>query len=161
MWNWAAITSATSRSPRPSTCMPTRSGWTSARAIGVRPNNTRVFCEPEDTGAIVRSGPVMDGIGKWIADVIPLTDEPPVDVAAELTRTGTEILVNYLPVGSEEATRFYADEALKAGCAFVNCMPVFIASRSGLAEEIRTRPACPSSATTSRARSAPPSSTAC
>ena len=97
-------------------------------AIGVRPNNTRVFCEVGETGTVVQSGPVMDGIGKWIADVIPLTDQPAVDVAAELKRTGTEILVNYLPVGSEEAARFYASEALKAGCAFVNCMPVFIAT---------------------------------
>lgn len=99
-----------------------------ARAIGVRPNNTRVFQQATATGVRVRSGPVMDGIGKWIADVIPLTDEPAVDVAAELKRTNTEILINYLPVGSEKATRFYAGEALKAGCAFINCIPVFIAS---------------------------------
>ena len=97
-------------------------------AIGVAPNNTRVFCEVGETGTIVQSGPVMDGIGKWVADVIPLTEAPAIDVAAELKRTGTEVLVNYLPVGSEEAARFYAREALKAGCAFINCMPVFIAT---------------------------------
>jgi myo-inositol-1-phosphate synthase len=98
------------------------------QAIKASPNNTRVFQDVSETGTIVRSGPVMDGIGKWVADVIPLTDEPPVDIAAELKRTGTQILVNYLPVGSDDAVHFYADEALKAGCAFVNCMPVFLAS---------------------------------
>ncbi len=71
--------------------------------------------------------------------------------------SGAEVLVSYLPVGSEQATRHYAEAALAAGCAFVNCIPAFIASDPGLGGAVRRAPACRSSATTSRARSAPPS----
>jgi len=99
-----------------------------AHAIKVPPNNTRVFQKVEQKGVVVQSGPVLDGIGKWVVDCVPLTGSPPVDVAAELKRAGVQVLVNYLPVGSEMAARFYAGEALKAGCALINCMPVFIAT---------------------------------
>jgi myo-inositol-1-phosphate synthase len=71
----------------------------------------------------------MDGIGKYLTDVIEESPAPVVDVARALRESGAEILVSYLPVGSEEATRFYAEQALAAGCGFVNCIPVFIASR--------------------------------
>jgi myo-inositol-1-phosphate synthase len=99
-----------------------------ADAISVAPNNTIRFASPAATGARVERGPTLDGIGKYLTGEFELSEAAPVDVAETLKRTGTEILVSYLPVGSQQATEFYAEEALKAGCAFVNCIPVFIAS---------------------------------
>jgi len=98
------------------------------QAIYVEPNNTHVFQDVEKSGVEVSAGPVHDGIGHWLKDVIPVTETKPVDVADVLKQTGTEILINYLPVGSEIASRYYVEEALKAGCAVINCVPVFIAS---------------------------------
>ena len=106
----------------------TKVGLDLAEAIVAEPNNTIVFQSVPPTGVAVQRGPTFDGIGKYLRDVIELAEVPVVDVAAELRRTGTEILVSYLPVGAEEATRFYAEQALEAGCAFINCIPVFIAS---------------------------------
>jgi myo-inositol-1-phosphate synthase len=97
-------------------------------AILTAPNNTYLFAQPSRTGVQVKRGPTLDGIGKYMAGEIEEADVPVVDVAEELRRTGTEILVSYLPVGSQQATEFYAEQALAAGCAFVNCIPVFIAS---------------------------------
>ncbi|MDH5807035.1 MAG: inositol-3-phosphate synthase [Candidatus Methanomethylicaceae archaeon] len=99
-----------------------------SEAIFSWPNNTRKFCEVPKLGVKVKKGPVMDGLGKYLKNVIKISNEPPVDVAKELKDSGAEIVVNYLPVGSEQAVRWYANEAIKADCAFVNCMPVFIAS---------------------------------
>ncbi len=99
-----------------------------AHAVFAEPNNTHVFSEVAESGVIVQRGPTMDGIGRYVADLVIEEDAPPVDVARALRESGTEILVSYLPVGSEEATRYYAEQALLAGCAFVNCIPVFIAS---------------------------------
>ncbi len=82
------------------------------------------------------------------------------DVVKALKDAKVDVLVSYLPVGSEEADKFYAQCAIDAKVAFVNALPVFIASRSGVGQEVRPTPACRSSATTSRARSAPPSPTA-
>jgi myo-inositol-1-phosphate synthase len=76
----------------------------------------------------VQRGPTLDGLGEYLRSVVEEDPSPPVDVAAALRESGAEILVNYLPVGSEEATRYYARCALEAGCAFVNCMPAFIAN---------------------------------
>jgi myo-inositol-1-phosphate synthase len=70
----------------------------------------------------------MDGLGCYVRERVPESLEAAVDVAAVLRETGAEVLVSYLPVGSEAATRWYAEQALEAGCAFVNCVPVFIAS---------------------------------
>jgi myo-inositol-1-phosphate synthase len=100
-----------------------------AEAIYSAPNNTFRFCDAESTGVTVARGPTMDGIGKYLRDEIVESDEPVADVAGILKETGAEVLVSYLPVGSEEAARWYAERALEAGCAFVNCIPVFIASR--------------------------------
>jgi myo-inositol-1-phosphate synthase len=99
-----------------------------AEAILAEPNNTQVFAAVPATGVTVRRGPTHDGIGRYLEGVITESSEPVADVAAELTRTGTQVLVSYLPVGSQAATEFYAACALQAGCAFVNCIPVFIAS---------------------------------
>ena len=105
-------------------------------------------------------GPTLDGIGKYLAGEIEESEARPVDVAETLRAAGTDVLVSYLPVGSQQATEFYAEQALEAGCAFVNCIPVFIASDPTGRGASRSA-ACRSSATTSRARSAPPSCTAC
>ncbi|MBZ0218234.1 MAG: inositol-3-phosphate synthase [Fimbriimonadaceae bacterium] len=106
-----------------------------AEAIHVDPNNTHVFTDVAPTGVTVSSGPVLDGVGHWLKDVIPLTEADPVNIAETLKATGTEIMINYLPVGSEKAARFYIEEAIKAGCAVVNCVPVFIASDKRWAEK--------------------------
>lgn len=106
----------------------TKVGRDLAEAIEAEPNNTTRFAEVPPTGIEVRRGPTLDGLGRYLADEIEEAAAPPVDVARELKRSGTEILVSYLPVGSRRATEFYAEAALDAGCAFVNCIPVFIAS---------------------------------
>ena len=99
-----------------------------AEAVLAQPNNTHVFAAPPPAGIRVSRGPTLDGIGRYLADVVRESDDRPEDVAAVLRRNGAEIVVSYLPVGAERATRHYAEQALAAGCAFVNCIPVFIAS---------------------------------
>ena len=99
-----------------------------AEAIVAPPNNTIAFAEVPPVGVEVHRGPTLDGFGEYYREVSEESDLAPVDVAAELRRTGADVLVCYLPVGSEEAARFYASAALEAGVAFVNCLPVFIAS---------------------------------
>ncbi len=99
-----------------------------SEAIGAEPNNTHVFARVSPTGVVVRRGPTMDSLGKYLRDAVPESDAPDDDVAATLRSTETEVLISYLPVGAEVATRWYAEQALAAGCAFINCVPVFIAS---------------------------------
>ncbi|MBA3363308.1 MAG: inositol-3-phosphate synthase [Actinobacteria bacterium] len=99
-----------------------------AEAILAEPNNTIRFAEVPPVGVAVQRGPTLDGLGEYYREQIEESTEEPADVAAALRESGAQVLVNYLPVGSEEATRFYAQAALDAGCALVNCMPVFIAS---------------------------------
>jgi myo-inositol-1-phosphate synthase len=99
-----------------------------ADAILAEPNNTHVFAQVPHTGIEVRRGPTMDGLGRYLREMIIESDEPPVNVAEELRRTEIDVVVSFLPVGSERATKWYAEQALAAGCAFVNCIPVFIAS---------------------------------
>lgn len=100
-------------------------------AILASPNNTHRFATPACTGVTVERGPTLDGLGRFLAGTVEESPKPPADVAEVLRRTGTEILVSYLPVGSQRATEWYAEQALEAGCAFVNCIPVFIASDPG------------------------------
>ncbi|MGY2049384.1 inositol-3-phosphate synthase [Methylobacterium sp. JK268] len=99
-----------------------------AEAIGAAPNNTARFAAVAPTGVTVARGPTLDGLGRYLRDVVPESPEAPVDVAAALDQAGAEILVSYLPVGAQAATEHYAEAALRAGCGFVNCIPVFIAS---------------------------------
>lgn len=109
-----------------------------AEAIFAGPNNTRRFAEVDPTGVTVSKGPLLDGLGKWLSDVVPVSDAPDVDVAEVLRSTRTQVLVNYLPVGSEQASRYYVEQALAAGCAVVNCMPVFLASDPAWARRFET-----------------------
>jgi myo-inositol-1-phosphate synthase len=98
-----------------------------AEAIYAEPNNTIRFAEVPPSGVTVSRGPTLDGIGQYLSEVVEEAAEPAVDVAAVLRETNADVLVNYLPVGSDQATKFYMEQALAAGCAVVNCIPVFIA----------------------------------
>jgi myo-inositol-1-phosphate synthase len=100
-----------------------------AEAIFAEPNNTIRFADDvPPTGVSVQRGPTLDGLGRYYRAAIEESDEEPVDVAGALREARADIVVSYLPVGSEEATRHYAQAALDAGCGFVNCIPAFIAS---------------------------------
>ncbi len=99
-----------------------------AEAIFTEPNNTVRFSDVPPIGVTVQHGPTLDGLGKYYREVIEESDLPAVDVARALRDAGVDVVVCYLPVGSEEAARHYAQAAIDAGCAIVNCLPVFIAS---------------------------------
>ena len=77
---------------------------------------------------MVQRGVTLDGLGKYYRETVEESSRPPVDVVEALKDAEVDVVVSYLPVGSEEADRFYAQCAIDAGCAFVNCLPVFIAS---------------------------------
>jgi myo-inositol-1-phosphate synthase len=98
-----------------------------ADAIWAHPNDTYKFADVPKTGVKVSRGMTHDGIGKYMADVVSKASGPTDDVVGILQDTQTDVVVNYLPVGSEEATKWYTEQILNAGCAMVNCMPVFIA----------------------------------
>lgn len=97
-------------------------------AIFTEPNNTVKFSDVPALGVRVQRGPTLDGLGKYYKEVVTESTEPVADVSETLLDTGADVLINYLPVGSEDATRFYISEALEAGCGVVNCIPVFIAN---------------------------------
>jgi myo-inositol-1-phosphate synthase len=99
-----------------------------ADAIFAAPNNTQRFSAVPESGIIVNRGKTLDGLGKYLRDEIEESEEDEADVAEILRRSKTDVLISYLPVGSQKATEWYAEQALEAGCAFVNCIPVFIAS---------------------------------
>ena len=107
----------------------TKVGKCLSEAVFAEPNNTYRFSAVPCSGIDVRRGPTLDGVGKYTRHVVPESDAEPVDVVAALREAEADVVVSYLPVGSEEATRFYAEAALEAGCGFVNCVPSFIASR--------------------------------
>ena len=99
-----------------------------AEATRVSENNTIKICDLPTTGVIVQRGPTLDGLGKYYRQTIEESDTEAVDVVQVLKDTGADVLVSYLPVGSEEADKFYAQCAIDAKVAFVNALPVFIAS---------------------------------
>jgi myo-inositol-1-phosphate synthase len=99
-----------------------------AEAIWSEPNNTIRFADVPPLGVTVSRGRTLDGLGEYYRATIEESDEPVADVVQVLRDARADVLVSYLPVGSEEAARFYATCALEAGVAFVNCLPVFIAS---------------------------------
>ena len=108
-----------------------------ADAIGESQNNTIKICDVPSTGVTVSRGHTYDGLGKYYRETIDESPVAPVDVVRVLRETGAEVLVAYLPVGSEAADRFYAQCAIDAGVAFVNALPVFIASDPVWAEKFR------------------------
>jgi len=99
-----------------------------SQAIKQEPNNTVKISDVPKLNVAISKGRVLDGIGEYMKGIVKTDSRKSVNIARELQDSGTEILINFLPVGSEKATRFYAREALKAGCAFLNGMPAFIAS---------------------------------
>ena len=99
-----------------------------ADAIWASENNTIKFATVAKTGVMVKRGKTLDGLGRYYKETINESDAAAVDVVAELKSAKVDVLICYLPVGSEEAAKFYAQCAIDAGCAFVNALPVFIAS---------------------------------
>ena len=100
-----------------------------SEAIFTYPNNTIKFCDVPYMGVEVQRGMTHDGLGKYLSKIIEKHPSPTCDVAEVLKDTKTDVVVNYLPVGSEFATKWYVEQCLEAGCAFVNCIPVFIANQ--------------------------------
>jgi myo-inositol-1-phosphate synthase len=98
-----------------------------SEAIWAHPNDTIKFAEVPKTGIKVSRGMTHDGLGKYISEVVTKAPGETADVVGILRDTQTDVVVNYLPVGSDAATKWYAEQVLEAGCAMVNCMPVFIA----------------------------------
>ena len=99
-----------------------------SEAIFAEPNNTLKFADVPRLGVEVLKGPVLDGIGNYTKRTIKVDPSPEVDVAESLRKSGAEILVNLLPSGAQRASQYYAEESLKAGCAFINATPTIIAS---------------------------------
>ena len=98
-----------------------------AEAIYAKPNNTFKFADVPKLGVKVERGMTHDGLGKYLSQIIEKAPGPTADIVKILKDTKTDVVINYLPVGSEEATKWYVEQVLEAGCAFVNCVPVFIA----------------------------------
>jgi myo-inositol-1-phosphate synthase len=98
-----------------------------AAAIYTKPNNTYKFCQVPKSGITVQRGMLHDGLGKYLSQIIKKAPGSTVDIVKLLQDTGTDVVVSYLPVGSEMATKWYVEQILEAKCGFVNCIPVFIA----------------------------------
>jgi myo-inositol-1-phosphate synthase len=110
-----------------------------AEAIYAEPNNTYRFADVPRLGVPVHRGMTHDGLGKYLSLKIEKAPGSTDDIAGILRRTQTDVVVSYLPVGSEMATKWYVEQALEAGCGFVNCIPVFIASQPYWAQRFRER----------------------
>jgi myo-inositol-1-phosphate synthase len=98
-----------------------------SEAIFTSPNNTIKFADVPHLGVPVHRGMTHDGLGKYLSNVITKAPGATDDIVRILKETNTDVVINYLPVGSEEATKWYVEQVLQAGCAFINCIPVFIA----------------------------------
>ncbi|WP_149536540.1 inositol-3-phosphate synthase [Siccirubricoccus phaeus] len=110
-----------------------------SEAIFAAPNNTQRFSAVPPLGVPVQRGPTLDGLGRHLREEVEEAEAPVCNVAEVLERSRTDIVVSYLPVGSQAATEWYAAQALRAGCAFVNCVPVFIASDPAWQERFAAR----------------------
>ncbi len=98
-----------------------------AEAIFTPPNNTFKFCDVPNIGVKVTRGMTHDGLGKYLSQIITKSPGSTANIVGILKETKTDVVVNFLPVGSEEATKWYIEQVLAAGCGFINCIPVFIA----------------------------------
>ena len=110
-----------------------------SEAIFAHPNNTIKFSEVPHLGVPVHRGMTHDGIGKYLAEVVEKASGPTDDIVGILKDTKTDVVISFLPVGAEMATKWYVEQVLEAGCAFVNCVPVFIASSDYWAGRFRER----------------------
>lgn len=109
-----------------------------SEAIFAKPNNMTIFADVPSQDVEVKMGKILDGAPDHLRKFYDVADGiEPVDVVKELKETGAEILINYIPTGSDEAAKFYADCAIEAGCAFINCMPTFISSDPEYAEKAK------------------------
>jgi myo-inositol-1-phosphate synthase len=115
----------------------TKVGKDLSEAIFAAPNNTYKFSDVPNLNVPVVRGMTHDGLGKYLSDVIEKAPGPTADIVKLLKDTRTDVVVSYLPVGSEMATKWYVEQILEAGCAFVNCIPVFIASQEYWAKRFR------------------------
>ncbi|HET9680513.1 MAG TPA: inositol-3-phosphate synthase [Candidatus Limnocylindrales bacterium] len=97
-----------------------------SEAIYTKPNNTYVFQQVPNLGVTVERGMTHDGLGKYLSQIIEKAPGPTADIVSILKEREVDVMVSYLPVGSEEATKWYVEQALKAGVGFINCIPVFI-----------------------------------
>jgi myo-inositol-1-phosphate synthase len=117
----------------------TKVGRDLAEAIFANPNNTIRFTDMPRLGVKVQRGMTHDGLGKYLREVIKKAPGSTADIIGILRKTHTDVVVSYLPVGSEMATKWYVEQILEAGCAFVNCIPVFIASQRYWQRRFRER----------------------
>ena len=117
----------------------TKVGKDLAEAIFAEPNNTYKFTDVPRLNVPVVRGMTHDGLGKYLSQIIVKAPGPTTDIVKLLKETKTDVVVSYLPVGSEMATKWYVEQVLEAGCAFVNCIPVFIASSEYWAERFRQK----------------------
>ncbi len=117
----------------------TKVGKDLSEAIFAEPNNTYKFCDVPKLNAPVVRGMTHDGLGKYLTQVIQKAPGPTADIVGLLKETKTDVVVSYLPVGSEMATKWYVEQVLEAGCAFINAIPVFIASSEYWARRFRER----------------------
>ncbi|HNE70350.1 MAG TPA: inositol-3-phosphate synthase, partial [Anaerolineales bacterium] len=106
----------------------TKVGKDLSEAIFAEPNNTYKFCDVPHLGVPVVRGMTHDGLGKYLSEVIKKAPGSTAEISKLLKETKTDVVINFLPVGSEMATKWYVEQILEAGCAFVNGIPVFIAS---------------------------------
>jgi myo-inositol-1-phosphate synthase len=117
----------------------TKVGLDLSEAIYAYPNNTIKFCDVPKLNIPVYRGMTHDGLGKYLQQIVKKAPGPTADIVKILKETKTDVVVNYLPVGSEMATKWYVEQVLEAGCAFVNGIPVFIASQDYWAGRFRER----------------------
>lgn len=110
-----------------------------SEAIWAHPNNTIKFADVPRLNVPVCRGMTHDGLGKYLRQVVEKAEGPTDDIVGILKQTKTDVVVSYLPVGSEMATKWYVEQVLEAGCAFVNCIPVFIASQEYWGSRFRER----------------------
>src|SRR5215211_3355627 len=110
-----------------------------ADAIWAHPNDTYKFADVPKTGVTVSRGMTHDGIGRYLSEIVEKAPGDTDDIVRILKETNTDVVVNYLPVGSEEATKWYTEQILQAGCAMVNCMPVFIAKGGYFAQRFEEK----------------------
>jgi Myo-inositol-1-phosphate synthase len=116
-----------------------------SRAIFEKPNCTKIFCKDiPEAGVRVQMAPVLDGVAEHMKDypqdqTFAIADEKPVDVAEELKKAKADVLVSYMPVGSQKAAEYYAQAALDANCGFVNCMPIFIVSDEAWGDKFKRK----------------------
>ncbi len=117
----------------------TKVGKDICEAIFAYPNNTYKFSDVPDQHAPVHRGMTHDGLGKYLSQILKKAPGPTADIVRILRETQTDVVVSYLPVGSEMATKWYVEQVLDAGCGMVNCIPVFIASSEYWGERFRQK----------------------